>query len=111
MIFLNGNAKETSNNQTNNTPVVVDDVTSDSSSAQSSNKSSSSDDSYERPTREYGGKQHLTAHESDVLDNGWDPKQHEVSRTDLGNGYHRIEYDDGYFRVCDDHGYVVNYGY
>lgn len=58
-----------------------------------------------------GGEEHLTAHESDVLDDGWDPKQHEVSRSDIGNGYHRINYDDGYFRVCDDHGYVVSYGY
>lgn len=92
-------------NNTNNTSVSVDNVTSQSSS------SGSADDGYKRPTRTYGGEEHLTAHESDVLDDGWDPKQHEVSRSDIGNGYHRINYDDGYFRVCDDHGYVVSYGY
>lgn len=108
-ILVFGNVHEAYNgttiNNTNNTSVSVDNVTSQSSS------SGSADDCYKRPTRTYGGEEHLTAHESDVLDNGWDPKQHEVSRSDIGNGYHRINYDDGYFRVCDDHGYVVSYGY
>ena len=107
-ILVFGNVHEAYNgttiNNTNNTSVSVDNVTSESSS------SGSADDCYKRPTRTYG-EEHLTAHESDVLDNGWDPKQHEVSRSDIGNGYHRINYDDGYFRVCDDHGYVVSYGY
>ena len=118
-ILVFGNTQETYDsttvNNTNNTNVSVDNVTSDSDSSSGSKSSGSSsksaDDGYERPTRIYGGEEYLTAHESDVLDSGWDPKQHEVSRSDLGNGYHRINYDDGYFRVCDDRGYVVTYGY
>ncbi len=72
-ILVFGNVHEAYNgttiNNTNNTSVSVDNVTSESSS------SGSADDGYKRPTRTYGGEEHLTAHESDVLDNGWDPKQ------------------------------------
>lgn len=46
----------------------------------------------------------------DVI-NGWDPSEHEVSREDLGEGNQRIEYDDGYFRIVDKEGNILNYGY
>ncbi|WP_299523712.1 hypothetical protein [uncultured Methanobrevibacter sp.] len=109
-LFLFGNTPETSDNMTinniNNTTESVDNI-----SYSSDSSSESVEDDYERPTRIYGGEEHLTAHESDVLDSGWDPSQHEVSRSDAGDGYHRINYDDGYYRICDDHGYVVTYGY
>lgn len=119
--FGNSDNNTTVNNTSNNNTTQVNNTTisnesnstQQSSSEDSSYESSDSsyDDGYERPTRTYGGEEYLTAHESDVLDSGWDPNQHEVSRSDLGNGYHKIKYDDGYFRVCDDHGYVVTYGY
>lgn len=117
---LNNNTTATNNtaNVTNNTTEVsssessvAQSSSSEDSSYSSSSDYSSSDDGYERPTRIMGGEEHLTAHESDVLDSGWDPNEHEVSRSDIGDGYHRIKYDDGYFRVCDDHGYVVTWGY
>ncbi|MDD6048863.1 MAG: hypothetical protein PUB95_05360 [Methanobrevibacter ruminantium] len=46
----------------------------------------------------------------DVID-GWDPKEHEVSREDLGDGTYRITYDDGYFRIVDEDGNILTYGY
>ena len=46
----------------------------------------------------------------DVID-GWDPKEHEVSREDLGDGTYRITYDDGYFRIVDEYGNILTYGY
>lgn len=46
----------------------------------------------------------------DVID-GWDPKEHEVSRESLGDGTYRITYDDGYFRIVDKDGNILTYGY
>ena len=46
----------------------------------------------------------------DVID-GWDPKEHEVSREALGDGTYRITYDDGYFRIVDEDGNILTYGY
>lgn len=43
--------------------------------------------------------------------NGWNPKDHEVSREDLGDGMQRVTYDDGYHRVVDEDGNVLSYGY
>ena len=65
---------------------------------------------YKRPTRFCGGKEILTHHETDVID-GWNPADHEINRYDIGNGMERIEYDDGYFRIVDSHGYVVTWGF
>ena len=41
----------------------------------------------------------------------WNPAYHEVSREDLGEGYTRIIYDDGYHRTMDPNGKIVSYGY
>ena len=64
-ILVFGNVHEAYNgttiNNTNNNSVSVDNVTSESSS------SGSADDGYKRPTRTYGGEEHLTAHESCLL--------------------------------------------
>ena len=46
----------------------------------------------------------------DVID-GWDPSEHEVSREALGDGTYRITYDDGYFRIVDEDGNILTYGY
>lgn len=48
--------------------------------------------------------------ESDII-NGWDPSEHEVSREELSDGNHKIYYDDGYYRICDEDGNVITYGY
>ena len=47
----------------------------------------------------------------DDIINGWDPSEHEVSREDLGDGTQRITYDDGYFRIVDEDGNILTYGY
>ena len=91
-----------------NTAVLLNQSNDETSS--NSKTSDSDDDDYQRPTTIQGGKERLTAHETDVL-NGWDPTQHEVSRENLSDGTHKIHYDDGYFRICDDHGYVISWGY
>lgn len=43
--------------------------------------------------------------------NGWNPKDHEVSRKSIGNGLSRVNYDDGYFRIIDQKGNILSYGY
>lgn len=43
--------------------------------------------------------------------NGWNPKDHEVSRQKLGEGLTLIKYDDGYHRVVDSNGNILSYGY
>ena len=92
-----------------NTAVLLNQSNDETSS--NSKTSDSDDDDYQRPTTIQGGKERLTAHETDVLADGWDPTQHEVSRENLSDGTHKIHYDDGYFRICDDHGYVISWGY
>ncbi|MDO5841983.1 MAG: carboxypeptidase-like regulatory domain-containing protein [Methanobrevibacter ruminantium] len=52
-----------------------------------------------------------TANKVDDVIDGWDPKEHEVSREDLGDGTYRITYDDGYFRIVDEDGNILTYGY
>lgn len=49
--------------------------------------------------------------EDQVTSDGWNPKEHEVSREDLEEGMQRVEYDDGYHRVVDSDGNVLSYGY
>ena len=52
-----------------------------------------------------------TDNKVDDVVNGWDPSEHEVSREDLGDGTYRITYDDGYFRIVDEDGNILTYGY
>ena len=49
--------------------------------------------------------------EDKVTPDGWNPKEHETSREDMGDGYQKVHYDDGYFRVVDKKGNVETYGY
>ena len=49
--------------------------------------------------------------EDQVTSDGWDPKEHEVSREQLDNGYERVNYDDGYMRIVDKDGNIISYGY
>ena len=43
--------------------------------------------------------------------NGWNPKDHEVSRQSIGNGLIKIKYDDGYYRIVNKAGNIISYGY
>lgn len=54
----------------------------------------------------YKGPNHI-----DEIVNGWNPKEHEVSRIPLEDGRIKVIYDDGYFRIADGTGYVVTSGF
>lgn len=64
-----------------------------------------------RPTNDINYKGYTPYHESETTSDGWNPREHEVSREDMGDGRQRIQYDDGYFRIVDENGYVITYGY
>lgn len=49
--------------------------------------------------------------EEDKVVDGWNPKKHEVSREDIGDGNQRVTFDDGYFRIVDKNGNILSYGY
>lgn len=46
-----------------------------------------------------------------VTSDGWDPKEHEVSRETMEDGNERVYYDDGYSRLVDKDGNILSYGY
>ena len=46
-----------------------------------------------------------------MTSDGWDPKEHEVSREAMEDGMERVNYDDGYFRIVDKDGNILSYGY
>ena len=48
---------------------------------------------------------------SEVTSDGWNPKQHETYRESIGGGKEKIHYDDGYFTIVDQNGYIITYGY
>ena len=64
-----------------------------------------------RPTNDDRYKGYNPNHESEVTSDGWNPREHEVSRQTNPDGSIKIKYDDGYFRLCDENGYVITYGY
>ncbi|RAP54698.1 MAG: hypothetical protein BZ137_00830 [Methanosphaera sp. rholeuAM130] len=86
-------ANNTTENQTNNT-------TSSTSSSSNSKKSSSTTQ-----------KSSTEREEDKITPDGWNPKEHETSREDMGDGYEKVHYDDGYFRVVDKKGNIQTYGY
>lgn len=49
--------------------------------------------------------------EDQITSDGWNPKEHEVSREKLDDGNERVNYDDGYFRIVDKDGNIITYGY
>lgn len=56
-------------------------------------------------------KEKVEEREDEQVIDGWDPKEHEVSRESMGDGYEKVHYDDGYFRVVDGNGKIESYGY
>ena len=64
-----------------------------------------------RPRNDPNYKGYTPNHESEITSDGWNPREHEVSRENMGNGNQKIHYDDGYFRIVDSNGYVITYGY
>ena len=76
--------------------VTIDSDSSQTESAQSDSQTTSNDNVRE---------------EDKVTSDGWNPKEHEVSREPLEDGNERVTYDDGYSRVVDKDGNILSYGY
>ena len=106
-ILNNNNTQSTAaaNNTTSTNTTVV--------SISNDEKSDSSENSIEsnRPKNDPNYKGYNPYHDSEVTKDGWNPRDHEVGRDNLGDGSQRIRYDDGYFRIVDENGYVITYGY
>lgn len=81
-------------NQTNNTTIKTQ--------QSSNNKKQSSSNSQKSSTQR---------EEDKITPDGWNPKKHETYREDIGDGYQRVHYDDGYFRVVNKKGDILSYGY
>ena len=64
-----------------------------------------------RPKNDPNYKGYTPRHESEVTSDGWNPKEHETYRESIGGGREKIHYDDGYFTIVDENGYVITYGY
>ena len=75
------------------------------------NKKASSKNSNANKTASSDKDKYKSDYKVDDVINGWDPSEHEVSREDLGDGTERITYDDGYFRIVDEDGNILSYGY
>lgn len=82
--------EEISLNQTNQTTQNV-------ATTQTTTKSASDEKSVER--------------EDEQVIDGWNPKEHEVSRERVDDNMEKVYYDDDYFRLVDNNGKVVSYGY
>ena len=76
-------------------------VTIDSDSSQSEATQSTSQTTSSENVRE----------EDQITQDGWNPKEHEVSREELDDGNERVFYDDGYSRIVDKDGNILSYGY
>lgn len=59
----------------------------------------------------YSSSQDSIREEYKVTSDGWNPREHEVSRESIGDGYEKVMYDDNYMRVVDSQGNIVTYGY
>ena len=64
-----------------------------------------------RPRNDPNYKGYTPRHESEVTSDGWNPKEHETYRESMGDGREKIHYDDNYFTIVDENGYVITYGY
>ena len=64
-----------------------------------------------RPRNDPNYKGYTPRHESEVTSDGWNPKEHETYRESIGGGREKIHYDDGYFTIVDENGYVITYGF
>lgn len=55
--------------------------------------------------------QNSVREEYKITPDGWNPGEHEVSREPVDNGHERVNYDDGYFRIVDQDGNIITYGW
>ena len=94
-ITYGGNDKYNGCNATKK--ITIDEEVVEATTSQSDNSDSSSQDS----ERE----------EYKTTSDGWNPGDHEGSRESIGDGNERVRYDDGYFRIVDQEGDIVTYGW
>ena len=76
--------------------VTIDSDSSQTEATQSTSQTTSSDNVRE---------------EDQITPDGWNPKEHEVSREPLDDGNERVNYDDGYFVIVDKDGNIITHGY
>lgn len=80
------------------------------------NQTNSTNQTTTKPTTTTKKKSTTTAkkverEEDKITADGWNPKEHEVSREKLDNNLERVYYDDGYKRVVDKKGNIKSYGF
>lgn len=105
-VLNNGNDEKnmpSTNNTTLNTEVAH--ISSDSKNTDQNSIDAN------RPRNDPNYKGYTPRHESEVTSDGWNPKEHETYRESIGGGREKIHYDDGYFTIVDENGYVITYGY
>ncbi|MBR5954101.1 MAG: hypothetical protein IK021_01545 [Methanobrevibacter sp.] len=107
VFVLNNSNGETVNSTTENTTIDTNVAT---ISSDSQNNDQNSIDA-NRPRNDPNYKGYTPMHESEVTSDGWNPKEHETYRESIGGGREKIHYDDGYFTIVDENGYIITYGY
>lgn len=99
-LIINNNQISNDNNTTNETNITLND-TNNTTTEQTTNKSTQSTTKQESKVRE----------EDQITPDGWNPKEHEIGREQVGDGRERVYYDDGYSRLVDENGKILSYGY
>lgn len=107
VFVLNNSNGENVNSSTENTTIDTN-VTTISSDSQNNDQNSIDAN---RPRNDPNYKGYTPMHESEVTSDGWNPKEHETYRESIGGGREKIHYDDGYFTIVDENGYIITYGY
>ncbi|MBR6023386.1 MAG: hypothetical protein IK044_00290 [Methanobrevibacter sp.] len=107
VFVLNNSNVDNVNSTTENTTIDTN-VTTISSDSQNNDQNSIDAN---RPRNNPNYKGYTPMHESEVTSDGWNPKEHETYRESIGGGREKIHYDDGYFTIVDENGYIITYGY
>jgi hypothetical protein len=67
--------------------------------------------SEEKNSNSVSSSQDNEREEYQITPDGWNPREHEVSRESIGNGKERVHYDDNYFVVVDQDGNIITHGW
>lgn len=62
-------------------------------------------------TNDDSSSQSSVREEYQITPDGWNPREHEVSRRSVEGGNELVSYDDHYFRIVDQNGNVITHGY
>ena len=94
-VTFDGNENYTGNNTSQK--LKIKEAVTEAVMSQSSDSGSSSQDSQRE--------------EYQITPDGWNPREHEVSRESIGDGKERVHYDDNYFTVVDQDGNIITHGW